>query len=32
MNQKEKFIVEVAMWISLAVVCLGILKIISWIL
>lgn len=32
MNQKEKVIVEVVMWISLAVVCLGILKIITWIL
>jgi hypothetical protein len=32
MNQKEQVIVEVAMWISLVVVCLGILKIITWIL
>mgnify|MGYP000899630268 CR=1 FL=1 len=32
MNQKEQVIVEVAMWISLVVACLGILKIITWIL
>ena len=32
MNEKEKVIVEVVMWISLAVVCLGIVKIITWIL
>ena len=32
MNKKEKFIVEVAMWISLIVVCFGIVKVLSYIL
>ena len=32
MNEKEKVIVEVVMWISLSVVCLGIVKIITLII